>query len=207
MRFATILALALVAAACAPKAPPLTGVPAPARLPRAELPAGHHRLFFRWSLSDPDIRLRGDGVAHIAPPDSVRLDFFLAGDRGGGRAILIDDDLRVPGLDLLGRYLPDPPLLWAALGRLAVPAAADTVARVDGDTLRADIGRGTRWRVAFAGGALRRLERIDGDELEETLFRDANGDVRYERPGARRRLVITVIGSERVTAFDEDLWK
>src|SRR5919202_761827 len=56
---------------------------------------------------------------------------------------------------------PPPPLLGAGLGRLAVPAAPDTVARVDGDTVRADIGRTTKFRAAFVGGELVGLERLE----------------------------------------------
>lgn len=207
-QYLSLLLLLAAVAACAPKAPPLTGLPAPAVLPRVELAPGHRRMVFRWKLTDPDIRLNGDGVARIAAPDSVRLDFFVDGGMGGGRAIMIGDELRAPGMNFIGRYLPDPPVLWATLGRVHVPAASDTVVRVDGDTLRADIGRDTRWRMAFVDRELRRLERIEGGRLREWVVRDSSGrSVRYEQPMARRVLEITVVGTEAVSDFDESIWK
>ena len=57
-------------------------------------------------------------------------------------------------------------MLWAVLGRLAVPAVSDTVAKVDGATLRADIGRNPAWRVTFVADHLTRIERIiDSDQI------------------------------------------
>jgi len=46
-------------------------------------------VVFQWELVDGEITARGDGVARIASPDSVRLDFFLGGGMGGGAAVLI----------------------------------------------------------------------------------------------------------------------
>ena len=63
-----------------------------------------------------------------APPDSARLDFFLAGGLGGGRAVLVGDDLSAPGGAMVDRLVPPAPLMWGALGRLAVPPVADTAA-------------------------------------------------------------------------------
>ena len=40
---------------------------------------------------------RGEGVARIASPDSVRMDFFLGGGLGSGAAVLIGDSLSGPG--------------------------------------------------------------------------------------------------------------
>src|SRR3712207_7775095 len=40
--------------------------PTVARLPRAELPAGHQRVSFRWQFSDGDVGVSGEGVARIA---------------------------------------------------------------------------------------------------------------------------------------------
>ncbi|MDQ3697168.1 MAG: hypothetical protein M3373_03975 [Gemmatimonadota bacterium] len=205
--FAALLVAVAALAGCAPKAPPLTGVPAPVRLPRTELSAGYTTLTFRWTYADPDVRLHGNGVARIAAPDSVRLDFFLSGGMGSGHALLIGDELRVPGIGMLERFLPPPPLLWAALGRLRIPAAADTVVRVDADTLRAEIGQDPRWRAAFVGAEIRRVDRISGDRLDQWVTRDGGGAIRYERPTARRVLEITVLRSEPASAFDAAIWR
>ena len=199
----------LLAVGCirAPHAPPLAGTPSPVRLPQTDLPPGHRSVTFRWTYSDPDVRMRGDGVARIAAPDSARIDFFLDGGLGSGRAILIGDRVRVPGMGIMARFLPPPPLLWATLGRLSVPPSTDTLVRLDGETLRADIGRSPIWRSAFAQGELRRLERIDDDRLKEWVVRDSTGGARYQQPVARRTLGITVIRTDTTAAFDASIFR
>ena len=196
----------LGAIACAPRLPPLTGVPAPARLPRAQLRPGHWRIVFNWELSDREISSRGEGAARIASPDSARLDFFLAGGFGGGAAVLIGDSVQLPGGDLVHRLVPPPPLLWAALGRLATPPLADTVVRAEGSTLRADLGRPVAWRVTFHGDTLVRVERADKDRVEEWVERADSAHVQYRQERARRSLRLTVTRSEEVPAFDATIW-
>ena len=207
-RRAPAVALALAAAwGCAPRARPLGGAPTTARLPAARLPTYPQQVAFDWEFDDQGFRSRGEGVARIAPPDSARLDFFLAGLGAGGHAVLLDDELRAPGGNLVRRYIPPAPLMWAALGRLAVPAAGDTTARIDGDTLRADIGRGDdRWRATFVRDSLVRLERIAGGRLVELVTRAPGGDVRYEHRSADRRLRLTKVRAERHPGFDASIW-
>ena len=206
-RAALLVGVAALGLGCGPKAPPLRGAVTPVPLPRAQLPAGYRRVIFRWAYADPDYRLRGEGVARIAPPDSVRLDLFLDGGMGAARAILIGNELRLPDGGLAERLLPPASLMWASLGRLSTPSAADTTIRVDGDTLRADIGRGPVWRAAFVDGALRRLERIDDGRLREWVVRDSSGAVHYELPTARRTLDISVIRSEPLSDLDATIWR
>jgi hypothetical protein len=212
MRYTSVALLLLLFLAlsaivgCAPKAPPLRGTIAPARLPDAELPPVHRRLVFQWSYSDNDFRMRGEGVARVAPPDSVRLDLFVSGGLGGGRAFLIDDELRTVGEEKVQRLLPPVPLLWASLGRLKVPAASDTAARVDADTLRVDIGVNPRWRTTFLGTQLRRLELIENEKVPQWVSRDSVGNVRYEHARAHRRLEITITRADTVSGFDASIW-
>ena len=196
----------LVALSCAPRAGSLRGTPAPARFPRAELLPGHRRIVFRWEYSDQALGARGEGVARIAAPDSVRLDFFLDGGVGGGFAIVVGDSVSTPGGDEVRRYLPPVALLWAALGRLAIPAAPDTVAKVDGGALRADIGRDPTWRVTFVGDQLTRLERIvDGRRLE---WVNRNGsEVRYQHERASRSLTLRITTTDAVAPFDPTIWR
>lgn len=193
---------------CAPRLRPLPGVATPAVLPQGELPPGHRRVVFRWELEDADLSARGEGAARIAPPDSTRLDFFLAGGVASGAAILIGNDLRLPsrGDDLARRIVPPPPLLWGALGRLALPVMRDTVARVDGDTLRADIGTPVAWRVTFVRDTLRRVERVDGGRVVEWVDRFADGRVRYRHAVSRRQLDLFITRSDDVIAFDSAIW-
>lgn len=203
-------ALAWVAcAACAPKARPLAGAPVPStvRLPALSLPPSRERVVFRWRYEEPGFSARGDGAARVAPPDSARLDFFLDGGFGGGWAALVGGQLRSPDDDVARRLVPPAPLLWAALGRLAVPPAPDTTLRVSGDTLRADVSGGDAsvWRVTVVSGALHALERLRAGRLTERLTRDGNA-VRYQDVVGRRILTIYVQRREPAAPFPATIW-
>lgn len=195
-----------MAFACAPKAPPLRGVTARPALPELSILPAHSRLVFDWKYEDPDIHAHGDGAARTAFPDSARVDLFLEGGLGTAVAVLIGDTLRAPGPDAVKRMIPPAPLLWAALGRLAVPPVADTTARLDGDTLRVDIGRDKVWRVTIAGGALIRLERIEGGRIVQSVRRANDSHVRYYDATARRSLELTVTRVDRNADVDASIW-
>jgi hypothetical protein len=209
MRRTTWLAAVGIAGtvACGPKVGSLAGTIAPVRLPSTELPSVNQRIRFTWNYADLDVRGRGDGVARVSPPDSVRLDLFLRGGTTGGRALLIDDELRAPGGPMVRSYLPPPPMLWAALGRLDVPPTADTIVHVDGDTLRADIGRDPRWRVTFVGRDLRRLELIHGDRLQQWVERSPDRKVTYRHIRANRALDLNIVRVDTVAGFDATIWR
>src|SRR3954466_12188322 len=198
--------LVVVLVACAPSAAPLKGVLAPDRsLPTLSPATGHRHVVFRWDYAEGDIAARGDGSVRTAAPDSARLDFFLGGGMGAGAALLIGDSLRSPNPELAHRYIPPTPMMWAALGRLAIPALADTVVRIDGDVLRADVGRPVEWRVAIRGDTIVSLEHVSGDKIVERIARGTSGVVTYEKPGSRRRLQLTVI-REQTGSFDASIW-
>ena len=199
----------VLAAACAPRATPLAGAPTPAAFPRAVLPTAPQQVVFRWRYEEADgFSVRGEGVARTAAPDSARLDFFLDGGFGRGYAILIGDRLSTPANDgMVRRVVPPAPMLWAAIGRLAVPGGADTTARVSGDTLRADIGSAPVWRVTFVRDRLTRLERIDNGRVLDWVSRDAEGAVRYQHEAPRRALQLEVVRTERVEGHDASVWR
>jgi hypothetical protein len=210
-RIPTILApcsraVLVLTIACAPRAGSLGGSPVPARFPSSELPRGHQRLVFRWDYVDQAVAAKGEGVARIASPDSVRLDFFLDGGLGGGYAIVVGDSVSTPGGDDVRRYLPPVSLLWASLGRLAVPSAPDTVAKVDGGTLRADIGRNPTWRVTFAGDKLTRLERIVDGRRVEWVGRNGS-EVRYQNERSSRSLTLRISSTDEAAPFDPAIWR
>lgn len=206
LRILVPIAAAFTLAACAPRLAPLSGTVAPVRLPRAELTSGHQRIVFRWDLDDKEFSARGEGAARIAAPDSVRLDFFLNGGVGHGAAVLLGDTLRAPSPDFVRSLVPPPPLLWAALGRMALPALPDTSVRVDGAVLRADIGKPVAWRITFHGDTLSRLERVAGGRIVEWIERSPNGEIKYRHEGARRTLRLTVTHSEPTPPFDASIW-
>jgi hypothetical protein len=203
-----VAALPVVAAVgCSPRARPLTGVPAPRRVPVAELAPVHRKIVFQYDYSQPELRIRGEGVARIAPPDSARLDFFVNG-QGTGHALLIGDQIRLQGgQDAMRDLLPPAPLLWAALGRLHVPAASDTTVRVDSDTLRIDIGHEPGWRATFFDDQLRRLELIQDGRIPQWVARPDAGPIRYEQPRLRRSLQLTISRDDTVPGFDATIWR
>lgn len=202
--------------ACAPRARPLVGVETRAQLPAAQLPTTPQMYRFEWKYSDDTFDVDGEGVVRTGPPERARLDLFIAGGYGSGLAVLDGDSLFVPGIDMIRRFLPPPPLLWGALGRLALPAGRDTVARLDGDTLRADIS-GTAidkrtWRVHFASTRLARIERIDGDRVVEWVERVPQADgtlrLRYTNASGRRSLQLLVTEILNVNeGFDDAIWR
>jgi hypothetical protein len=212
----------VVFVACAPAARPLRGVEAARELlPGTELPPSPQQLRFTWTYKDETFQANGDGVVRHQPVARARLDFFLRNGMAGGYAILVGDSLIVPGIDLVRRFLPPVPLLWATLGRLDLPATADTVARLDGDTLRADFGTfrgrdasaadGRAWRVSFAGRTLVRVERVEGGRVVEWISRRRNAsgqwDLQYVHEQAKRRLGIIVTDTSRVEAFDAAIFR
>jgi hypothetical protein len=186
---------------------PLTGAPAPARLPSAQFPPGHRKIVFKWEYHDRLYSGRGEGAARIAPPDSLALDFFLDGGVGAGYATVLGDSVFTPDNGEARRYLPPVPLLWAALGRLAIPPAPDTVARVDGSVLRADIGHEPTWRVSFESNRLARVERIAGGHILEWVNRGSNDDVRFKNERAGRTLDLRITRNDGVEPFDPTIWR
>jgi hypothetical protein len=208
-RALAILAAAGLVTACAPRLTPLTGVPVPAeRMPKTGVAPGHHKVVFNWELDDLEMSGRGEGAAQIAAPDSARLDFFLAGGFGSGAAVLIGDSLRTPGGgDLARRFVPPPALLWALLGKVALPNLPDTVIRVEGVTLRADVGRPVAWRLSFHGDTLFRAERVSGGRVAEWVERSDSSHIRYHNSSARRTLKLTVTRTDEVPDFDASIWR
>jgi hypothetical protein len=208
-RATAAFAVALFAAGCRPpRIAPLPGAIVPVQqLPKGTLAGGRRKILFNWELRDREMISRGDGVARIASPDSVRLDFFLGGGFGGGAAVLIGDSLQVPGPEMARRLVPPRALLWAALGRFDIPAEPDTVVRVDAGVVRADIGSPVHWRATFHGDTLMRLERVDGGRLQEWVERSADQSVRYRNEADRRSLSLVIQRSDAVPPFDPSIWR
>lgn len=195
---------ALAVVACAPSVQPLKGVPAPAvSLPPLQLAPRHTKIVFKWEYVDGESLTRGDGAVRLAAPDSARVDFFIGSL--GGAAALIGDTLRANAGGMVKRLLPPVPLMWAAFGRLAIPAMPDTTAVTDGPLLRADIGRPVEWRVTARGDTLVSLAHIPGGKMSEQITRSAD-EVLYEVPSARRKLRLTIVRTEEGGTFDASIW-
>ena len=201
-----LLLAAAVVAGCRPRAAPLEGVPAPERaLPKIELVGKHRRIVFRWDYEENSLIARGEGAVRASAPDSARVDLFLSGGILVGKAILIGNTLRATNQQQVERFLPPPPLMWAALGRLAIPPLPDTVVTVEGDLVHADIGRPATWRVTIKGNRVMQLARLSGGRIAEVVTRDAGGRLLYEVPG-RRKLWLGITHDEEVPAFDASIW-
>ncbi len=204
--FVMIAGVLALAEACAPRVTPLQGAPAPSRaLPVIPLAGVHRRVVFRWDYEENSLMAHGEGAIRAAAPDSARVDLFLAGGVSAGHAVLIGDSLRGPNTDQAQKVLPPPPLMWATLGRLAIPALPDTVVTVDGETMYADVGRPAAWRVTIKGGRLMQLARLSGGRITDVVTRDNGGRLLYEVPG-RRKLWLGIIRDEEVPAFDAAIW-
>jgi hypothetical protein len=207
----TIGSLAAFAAlaSCTPRLTPLTGVLVPVeRLPHSTVRPGHHKIIFDWELEDRDFSGRGEGAARIAGPDSARLDFYLGGFGGGGAIVIGDSVQTSPGTpDLAKHLIPPPTLLWAALGRVAFPNLPDTVIRLDGTTVRADIGHPVAWRLTFHSDTLYRAERVASGRVAEWIERTDTAHIEYRNPGARRSLRLTLTRTGEDPGFDASTWR
>lgn len=201
-------AMVMAASGCArlPRLQPLTGEPIAAALPVAELPRGYHKVVFNWELHDPRFSARGEGAARIAWPDSARIDLFAAGASASTAAVLIGDSLRVAGNERARELLPAPALLWALFGRLDLGAQADTVARVNGQTLAVDVGRPVRWRATFRADSLVRLEHVQQAHVIEWVDRRDEHHVVFRDEADRRSLDLVITVNQPVAPFDASIW-
>ena len=203
---ASVVAVVALTGACAPRVTPLKGAPAPNRaLPSIQMPGGHRRIVFRWDFEEQSLLTHGEGAIRTASPDSARVDLFLTGGIAAGRAVLIGDSLRAPNRAQVARVLPPPAMMWAALGRLAIPPLPDTVVTEEGGMLYAEIGRPAAWRITVKGGRLTQLARLNGGRIAEVVTRDDGGRLLYEVPG-RRKLWLGIIRDEEVAPFDATIW-
>jgi len=98
-------------------------------------------------------------------------------------------------------------MLWAALGRLALPNLPDTVIRGEGTSTRADVGRPVSWRLTFHGDSLIRVERVDQDRVLEWVDRSDPKHVSYRNTVARRSLQLTITRMDEVSSFDASIWR
>jgi hypothetical protein len=168
---------------------------------------GSRKIVFSWELREKGLSGRGEGAARVSAPDSARLDFFVAGGLGaGGAAVLIGDSLRSPSGDLARRFVPSSPLLWAVLGRSAVPALPDTAVRIEGRTLRADIGAPVAWRITYYADTLKKVERVDKGRVGEWVEITDQTHVIYRNTRAHRSLQLTITRVDQVPGFDESIW-
>jgi hypothetical protein len=179
----------------------------------ATVPDRPLQLTFDWAVTDRDARFSGKGVVRVAPPYRARLDLF--GPRGETYVIATLDGaqlvLRPEGANQL---LPPAPFLWASLGVFRAPGQPLTSSRADGDDAElAFADQAERWRFAFAGGELRRVEWLGPDNGRRTVELAGESAPGVPQRGsyrdwiAFRELTLTVTGVENVDGFDAEIWK
>ena len=212
----------LCSACLPPRVQPLRGTPSAEPLPVAGLPAHAQQWRFRWQYADRVFSVAGDGVVRSLPPDSVRLDFFLADGSAGGVAWLLGDTLSGGDGALVPELLPSVPLLWAALGRLVIPASPRQTVHRQGDTLFAEIpaerfvvgtpgGARSVWRLTVVPDAFLRLEELIDHRVIASVerARASTGQwvVHYVATRARRRLRLDIQDTFSVERFDDAIWR
>jgi hypothetical protein len=201
-----VLAGVAFAEACSPRAPALRGEVVPVRIPSPSLPRAYVKTVFTYTYRDADVTLRGEGAARTAPPDSVRLDFFINNETVGD-AVLIGDSLYHARPRVARTLLPPLPLLWAALGVLRTPRGPDTAARVDSDTLRVEIAGDPAWRATFMGPELLRLDVVEGGRIPQSVVRVPGVSVHFEASRAGRSLDLSIRRVDTLSVFDAAIWR
>ena len=93
------------------------------------------------------------------------------------------------------------------LQRVDLPAERDTVVRVDGPLVRADIGSPVHWRATFMGDSLSRLERVDGGRIHEWVERGSGQRVQYRHESSGRTLSLVIQRSDAASAFSPSIWR
>lgn len=171
------------------------------------------RVEFKWSLTEPDLRIGGQGVARIEP-GRARLDLFLGNGLTVLTAALIGDELRVPQGGRL-EVVPRPPLLWAALGVFRPGSASEFLGGesngTKGVTLRYRISedeellygieadRLTGVVIVEDGHIVHRMDLTLGEgELPEVAV--------YRNMAAFRELTVTVESVEQVASHPAEVW-
>lgn len=219
------LALLTAQLACAPRIAAPVGAPAadPAVL-ATEIARGTahpqpRQLGFAWALNESGTRVNGSGVVRVVAPERARLDLFGPRNETYLAAALVGEQLRLPSAaPTAGVPLPSPALLWAALGVVRPPAAAELVAATRTDstaTLRYRTAGGElfQYQVATLSGAprLAQLERSSGSNVLETVRIERGpagelGRVRYRDWSAFRDLTLDVESVKDVASFPESIW-
>jgi hypothetical protein len=193
--------------ACAPRIGVARGAAFDGPLPDTRLDS-YKLVQFDWVYDEPSTRTAGSGALRIAPPDSLRLDLFPRSGIGSAWAILIGGGpVRSADIEQLAGRLPSPELVWAAVGRLAVPAVPDTVKSLSGGVLTVDIGNQPLFRAVFDAERLVRLEKAEGGSrrVSERVTRAANGTVTYMRGKATLKLVD--IKESNAQPWDPGIWR
>lgn len=176
--------------------------------------AGPTRLVFDWSLSEPDLRAKGRGVARVEPPYRARLDLFTDNGETVIRAALVDGELRLPA-GSRAELVPPPALFWGVLGVFRPGTGATLLGgeRTDGGVrLSYRLEGGDGLRIDLRGGELTDLARLDRGHVVETVELQGGRqrgfplEARYRHLADFRELILELTEVETVEPFPPDIW-
>lgn len=172
------------------------------------------RVDFAWSLIERSLRVAGKGVARLEP-DRARLDMFLHNGASVITIALVDDEVRVPPGQMFN-VLPEPPLLWAALGVFR-PDASMTL--LGGEALGDDVIRlryalddGAELRYRIDAGRVQLVEiREDGHLVHRVTLTLEDGydhptEATYRHISDFRELKVQIDSVKSVETYPEKIW-
>lgn len=173
------------------------------------------RILFDWSLSEPDARFSGRGVARVEPPYRARLDLFLPNGETIARAALVDDDLRIPAGVREG-ILPPSHLLWGVLGVFRPGVGAALLGADEGDgpaiVMRYGYAGGREIHYGLRGRSVERVDLLEGGHVVQQVSLTTDQESRYPAEavyrdlGAFRELRISRESVEVVEPYPPDIW-
>ena len=214
-----LITLAVLGCAGAPPPPPpepvdAEGISESIRLAtRLDQPV---RILFDWNLNESGSRTSGRGVVRMEPPYKARIDLFNGKGETVLRAALVDDVLHLPPGVTSQNVVPQPALLWAALGVFR-PGAHGYLAGGEaiGDRqvqLRYGYGGSEEVRFRVSGGTMDLAELLRGGRVAERVEVQASEshqfpqEAVYRNMGDFRELTLTLDAYERVDVFPPDIW-
>lgn len=184
-------------------------------------PSAFHRptaLRFHWHYRDNRRGGGGRGMARLAPPDTLRLDWAAVLGLSSGAAVVVGDSLRWadPADKFPASVPPAIQLAWTALGVVRPPRAASAVSG-GRDTAQAV------WRYADGRDTLDfRLRAAPPRTLEAEWRRDGRilarsrtllgpdglpQSVRIDFPERPARFELTIVGVDSSATFAPALWR
>lgn len=172
------------------------------------------RLVFDWSLSEPDLRVNGRGVARVEPPYRARLDLFTRSGETVVRAALVDDELRLPP-GTRRELVPPPALFWGVLGVFRPGTGATLLGgeRVeDGVRLLYRLQSEEELRIVLADTEIQSLEGLEDGHVVERVRLEMAEDwtfprrARYRHLADVRELELTLTEVQTVEPYPPDIW-
>jgi len=219
-RYLVVLMMGIATSSCSSSppsvpAPPVDAARVALRLEWATRVKRPASILFSWSLSNRDARFQGRGVARVEPPFKARLDLFSGNGETIARAVLVDDDLRMP-IGTPDGIIPPAELLWGTLG-IFRPGNETTLLGAEnlGDgriRLRYRRADGLVVRYTVRGGGVEEVERIRQGQtvervtLEQETIDHYPSEATYRNLEAFQELRLSRDSAVPVEPYPPDIW-